>query len=648
MDTQKLLAKPKEQPQVVAKVTKINSLAKVTAQTNKSSRVLRRTFERGIYQRKTQLSILNRYKKRLDSINKEQDKRVTRKAKKEKPKFNIPKFKGSFFTPGSADDPLKAIGALAAFNALERMFDGDIMGGIMGPGMVAAAALLGPGILGMGADALFNRGPKPRRGFDVTGRRVSTSTQQRYLSRYGDKAFKNRFGNDALKRTRQGTNAVSNVEKGAKVATAFGRFGAALIPGVGAVVGAADAAIRAQSGDQFGAALSGTAATLDAAAAASAATGIGLPVAGLLSIASFALDATNLVRDLTGMSAAEEEKNKNKDKLKEQEKKQKALAEGSGNLTFSKTLVRYEKTITKFETFASQFGSSNKNFEGTSEGGGQDGGAPTPPSGFQPYDGPIAGDQFFPLPGGVLSTRDVGYAGGEYGASRGYPGGHSGQDIGGLDPGSPVIAWKTGKISYTGSVEAGDTILTIDHGGGIQSVYKHVVPTVPAGTVVYGGQQIATLFNARQYAPHLHFEVWKNGSHKNPMTEIQSSQRIGSPLSAERARSGKNKGGVAVGPKSGYSEILHGTELIIPVDNYHTSSGGDPLENVPTDIINAITSKSRKYQMAMADMPPEVIKVPIPISPPQIQYVSRGSGSLNIQNDSDKNILKMLYYSALG
>jgi hypothetical protein len=650
MDTTKLLAKPKAQPQVVAKVTKINSLAKLTSQTNKSSRILRRTFEKGIYQRKTQLSILNRYKKRLDSIQKEQDNKSTKKLKRKPPKFEIPKFKGSFFT--NSGDLLSSLGALAAFKSLGKMFDGD-MGGALGPGMIAAAALLGPGLLGMAGNAMFNKGPKPRRGFDVTGRRVSSPTQERYLSRYGDKAFKNRFGKDALKRTQQGTEVVSNVGKGGKVAKAFGRFGAALIPGVGAVVGAADAAYRAQSGDQFGAALSGTAATLDAAAAASAATGIGLPVAGLLSIASFALDATNLVRDLSGMSAAEEEKNKKKeDKLDKNEREQKALASQSGNLTFAKTLVGYGKVVEKFQKFS-------RSFTGTLDPSNPYNETPTgPPPSAPPggaYDGPISGETFFPLPGGDVGTQGRIGENQKFGASRdGGSRPHAGLDMthwsGPLN--APVSAFKTGKVvkavhaGYRGSVD-------IDHGGGLYTRYVHVVPSVSVGQIVYGGQQIATLYPDGGNT-HLHFEVYQGNSAKDPAPILSGvKNRITSPLSVERARehssSGANAGMVVDAAKTGQLLMVHGKEAIIPIDNYHTASGGDPLQNVSPDIVNQIISKSKIYRTTLENLPPEVIEVPMPVIPPQIKYISTGSGSLNTQsNDADQSILKMLYYSALG
>ena len=100
MDTQKLLEAPKPKLKIVAKVSKINNLVEVSTQARKTSTSLRKTFEKGAYQRKTQLSVLNRYKKRLDSIQKEQDKKYERQIKKKPSKVKIPKFAGSFFTKG--------------------------------------------------------------------------------------------------------------------------------------------------------------------------------------------------------------------------------------------------------------------------------------------------------------------------------------------------------------------------------------------------------------------------------------------------------------------------------------------------------------------------------------------------------------------
>jgi len=650
MDAQTLLAKPKETPTVVAKVTTISPLVKVSTKTKKTSIALRKTFENGIYQRKTQLSVLNRYKKRLDSIQKENDNKY-RKKQKQKPKgITLPKFKGTFFTAGASDDFLKSLGALAAFNSVDKLMQGDFLGALS-PGMVAAAALLGPGLLGMAGDAFFNKGPKVRRGFDATGRRVSTGAQERYRSRYGDDSFKKRFGNDALKRSRQGGNAVQTATQGGRTAKAFGKFGASIIPGVGAVVGAADAAFRAQAGDQTGAAIAGTGAALDAFAAGSAATGIGLPLAGLASIASFALDLTNLTRDLLGVSAAEEEKNKNKnkDKLKTQTEKQKALVEGSGNLTFGKTLVSYEKALVKFERFALNFTGAVSTSDPYNEGAPM--AAPNIPPGGA-YDGPISGDTFMPLPGGDVGTQGRVSASQGFGASRdGGSRSHAGLDMthwsGPLE--AAVAAYKTGKVikaannGYRGVVE-------IDHGGGLVTRYVHVVPSVSVGQVVYGGQQIATLYPDGGNT-HLHFEVYPDGkTPTDPLPVVRGvKNRISSPLSIERAKEGKNEGGISVGPKSGYFEFLHGTEAVIPLDNNFTASGGDPLKNVDVPLLQSILVKSKSYTMAMSELPPQTVQVPIPVMPPQIQYVSSGgSPSLNIQSDADKMLLKKLYYNSLG
>jgi hypothetical protein len=611
MDAQTLLAKPKETPTVVAKVTTISPLVKVSTQTKKTSIALRKTFENGIYQRKTQLSVLNRYKKRLDSIQKENDNKY-RKKQKQKPKgITLPKFKGTFFTAGASDDFLKSLGALAAFNSVDKLMQGDFLGALS-PGMVAAAALLGPGLLGMAGDAFFNKGPKVPRGTTT-----STDTQKRYRNRYGDKAADRRFGKPT---TQQGSNVVEGTTKGGRAAKALGRFGASIIPGVGAVVGAADAAFRAQAGDQTGAAIAGTGAALDAFAAGSAATGIGLPLAGLASIASFALDLTNLTRDLLGVSANEEKKNK--DKLKEKTKEQKQLASPESNLTFATTLVSYEKALVKFETFAKQF-TPGKNAEEQ-----------------KAFDQQNAA-RVENLGAGSTPISEAGYE---------FTNNISQYLTG--DPNSPAYDYSHGTTSNYHDHLAFKDRSTAERaynflkGKGIQvTEFKgyDAVGTHSAGSSHYSG---------------LAFDVpgaqW-GGRGAIGQTEYQGSSKVRAFMNdffqLEKSRSnnqGNNQGAIIKGPDTGYFALLHGTEAIVPIDNYHTRSGGDPLVNISPEIINNITARSKTYGTQSASLPPEVIQVPMPIMPPQIQYVSGGSGSLNIQSDADKKLLKMLYYSALG
>lgn len=313
---------------------------------------------------------------------------------------------------------------------------------------------------------------------------------------------------------------------------------------------------------------------------------------------------------------------KQKDKLNQQEAKQKALArrvEGGGGEAFGEVLNRFNLSVSKFENFVINFGSvmgGETNYEGTNEGGGN----VTPNTEATPYDGPVDGETFNPLPNGILSTKEVGVEGGEYGKKRSY-GGHSGQDIGGLPPGSPVVAWKTGKISYIGSVEPGDTVLEIDHGGGVKSRYKHVVPTVPDGTVVYGGQQIAKLFAAKAYPEHLHFEVWKNGSHTNPMSYIKAAQKLPGPLSPEKAKqhSGKSNN-VASAEKQ---EV--GVNIYPPGTQQQAQPQAKPTPQ-SSPITAPTATPSTRPQAQMMQMPQSVMVSPPKQSPNIQSYPSYSQG----------------------
>lgn len=558
MNTPLLLKKPKDTPKIVSRVSKIDRINLISEETKKSSIKLRKIFEKGTYQKKIQTNTIKKYKKRISLLEKEEEDRRKKLGKRTKRKIEFPKikpFSGNFFSKGSTDNPLKAIGLLAAFNAVDKANQKDFSGSL-GPALIASGIFLTPAILPL----LFRSGRKPSASSLPTASTslkkppiLNPSSLSRANQSYARFIAKDANIGDRLRLVRRGyitprqsvsrggPQALANTQPG-RVSRAFARFGGSIIPGVGAIVGATDSVLRAQSGDITGSGIAGTAAALDAFAAASAATGVGVPLAGLASIASFTLDVTNLIRDLTGLSAAEEEKNKSK--LKEQTKSQKKLVESQKEdrqkLSFSKTLNSYEKAVNKFEEFSKNFKAPKEIVSELTEGG-----PPTPPTtgpgASNPYTGPIDKDSFFPLPGGILSTAAVNVPLGEYGAQRGYPGGHSGQDIGGLPGNSPVVAWKTGTVTVEPGLEGPDNIITIDHGNGVYTKYKHVIADVKSGDIVYGGQQIARLLPGKQevrgrmYDTHLHFEVWRNGRHINPNPDISTSQKISSPLSKLRA-----------------------------------------------------------------------------------------------------------------
>ena len=88
-----------------------------------------------------------------------------------------------------------------------------------------------------------------------------------------------------------------------------------------------------------------------------------------------------------------------------------------------------------------------------------------------------------------------------------------------VDTGTPVKSILEGKVIFSEWSVATGHVLIIDHGDNIISVYKHnskVLKTqnnfVKAGEVIaYSGNQ-GTLSTG----PHLHFELWKNGTPINP------------------------------------------------------------------------------------------------------------------------------------
>ena len=352
MDTQNLLNVPKPKPRIIAKISKIENLVEISKSVNKSSAKLRKAFETGSYQKRTQLSVLKRYKKRLDSIYNNNDKNFGKKRKVKIKKPDIKKFSGNLFTSG-VSDPFKSIGMLAAFNAASKLGNGKPFEAL-GPALVASGIFLAPGLLKLAKFALPGGGLGDR----MKGPKITTSGGKD-ISKY-----RNPLTNKPTSNTRNPLNKGSGGPRitgtgsdrlMSRASKGFSRFGKAIIPVAGAALGAIDAKMRSDEGDLSGAAISGTSAALDTAAAGSALTGIGLPVAGLLSIASFSLDVINLARDLFGMSENESKQNK----LKSQTEKQKNLvsnkSQDAAKLTFKKTLVSYGAAISKFEKFTQSF-----------------------------------------------------------------------------------------------------------------------------------------------------------------------------------------------------------------------------------------------------------------------------------------------------
>ena len=160
---------------------------------------------------------------------------------------------------------------------------------------------------------------------------------------------------------------------------------------------------------------------------------------------------------------------------------------------------------------ASGNNSSGSSGGGSSSGGSSSGGgssspvAPITPSG--------SGRLSNPCPSAYISS--------EFGG-RTSPGGigstnHKGRDYA-AGTGSPIYASASGTVTTVSYNVARGNYVVINHGNGLSTLYQHCSATyVSAGQSVSAGQNIAAVgTTGYSTGPHLHFEVWVNGTPVDP------------------------------------------------------------------------------------------------------------------------------------
>ena len=97
---------------------------------------------------------------------------------------------------------------------------------------------------------------------------------------------------------------------------------------------------------------------------------------------------------------------------------------------------------------------------------------------------------------------------------------HSGTDLNAGGCEGPIWAAQSGTVIFGGLDTSGTGIITIDHGGNIQTSYLHMYSSgilVREGDRVSAGQQIGKVGSSgNSTGCHLHFEVYTNGSPIDP------------------------------------------------------------------------------------------------------------------------------------
>jgi murein DD-endopeptidase MepM/ murein hydrolase activator NlpD len=132
--------------------------------------------------------------------------------------------------------------------------------------------------------------------------------------------------------------------------------------------------------------------------------------------------------------------------------------------------------------------------------------------GNQQHNGPFG----WPLPGHFDISSDYGVRTDPF---TGEQAGHNGIDIPAAE-GTPVAAAQTGTVITAGWVNGFGNCIIINHGGGLWTLYGHLVN---GGILVTVGQQVnkgdiigKVGTTGRSTGPHLHFGVYVNGATVNP------------------------------------------------------------------------------------------------------------------------------------
>ncbi len=116
-----------------------------------------------------------------------------------------------------------------------------------------------------------------------------------------------------------------------------------------------------------------------------------------------------------------------------------------------------------------------------------------------------------------------------FGAANGRDaGGHPGIDFG-VPTGTAVHVAGAGTVTWAGPQGGYGNLLQVDHGGGVQTLYGHLLRTLVAvGDRVTAGQIGALSDNTGlSTGPHLHFEVRADGQIVDPMRYLSGDMPLG-------------------------------------------------------------------------------------------------------------------------
>jgi murein DD-endopeptidase MepM/ murein hydrolase activator NlpD len=117
---------------------------------------------------------------------------------------------------------------------------------------------------------------------------------------------------------------------------------------------------------------------------------------------------------------------------------------------------------------------------------------------------------------------------------------HTGLDFQ-ADPGTPILAAAGGVVVVQEYHPGYGNMVEIDHGNSLITRYAHALEVfVKKGDLVKRGQKIATVGSTgRSTGPHLHFEVWADGSPQDPQKFLVTGGAVLPPVQQPQAQAKK-------------------------------------------------------------------------------------------------------------
>lgn len=205
------------------------------------------------------------------------------------------------------------------------------------------------------------------------------------------------------------------------------------------------------------------------------------------------------------------------EELKSSEEQQKALQQ-SLQAYQKEQKAEYERITSEMDTVSNQIAEqSRKEAAAAAAAAKKKGGSSSSSSAGNLSSATLTSGTFtWPLPGYTNNSSAYGWRVHPIFGTRKF---HKGEDIP-APTGTPIVAAASGTVTTAGWVSGYGNYTVINHGGGVMTAYGHQSAIhVSVGQTVSAGQTIGLVGSTgNSTGPHLHFEVYVNGSTQNPMS----------------------------------------------------------------------------------------------------------------------------------